>query len=492
MSWMKTLAGAYKQACDRYPGEKLMLVSDIDGTILDMRYLVVSVLQGYDKAHGTSFFTRLKLTDIHVHENDVGQLLEGLDIPQSDRDAVIAWYLDRRWRDDVILNSHRPFPGVLPMIRWFQLQPNTTVGLLTGRPEAIRDPTLISLNRAGEPHRVTFDDDVLMMNPGKWEEDVDNSKVSGLRRFREMGYHVFAVIDNEPHVLKALAEFEDDTELLLLHADTIFESRSSTMPLDIVRGKDYGLTELVAGENALPRRVQLVWHGVNDPANLQQFIASGVYWAEIDVRYDPSGELILRHDSFETTPVLPDEEWLVYANAVTELATCDVGIKFDIKGGPKVLDQVLASVANLDLPDDRLWFNANIEGIGEEGFRKINATHPSAILQCPIGWLTPLIEASPHEARRVLELLVSWGMNRFSVDWMTPSARETLETLAGWGYDVNFYGVPDLEGFLEAVVLLPCSVTSDFNFPQWNFYGRGSGENGRRITYKQDQVPDRA
>jgi hypothetical protein len=75
---------------------------------------------------------------------------------------------------------------------------------------------------------------------------------------------------------------------------------------------------------------------------------------------------------------------------------------------------------------------------------------------------------------------------------MSPSARETLETLASWGYDVNFYGVPDLEGFLEAVVLLPCSVTSDFNFPQWNFYGRGSGENGKRITYRQDQVPDRA
>jgi hypothetical protein len=206
-------------------------------------------------------------------------------------------------------------------------------------------------------------------------------------------------------------------------------------------------------------------------------------WAEIDVRYDPSGELILRHDSFETTPVRQDEEWLVYANAVTELANSEAGIKFDIKGGAKVLDQVLESVATLKLPDERLWFNADIQGIGEEGFRRIKATHPSAISQCPIGWLTPLIEAAPSEARRILELLVGWGMNRFSVDWMSPSAREIFETLAGWGYDVNFYGVPDLEGFLEAVVLLPCSVTSDFNFPQWNYYGRGSGQSGHRFTY---------
>jgi hypothetical protein len=487
---MKTLAESYQVACETYPGEKLMMVSDIDGTILDMRYLVVSVLQGYDQAHGTAFFTRLNVADIDVHENHVAQLLERLDISAADRDAVMAWYLDRRWRDDVIANNHRPYPGVLPMIRWFQLQPNTTVGLLSGRPEQFRGPTLVSLNRAGEPHKVTFDDDALIMNPGGWEQDVDTFKVAGLRRFRDMGYHVFAVIDNEPHVLKALADAEAETDLLLLHADTIFESRTSSMPRDIIQGNDYGLTDLITSEKSLPRDVQLVWHGVNDPVNLKEFIASGVDWAEIDVRYDPSGELILRHDSFETTPVLQDEEWLVYDSAVTELASSNVGIKFDIKGGQKVLDQVLESVATLKLPDERLWFNAEMQGIGEEGFRKIRATHPSAISQCPIGWLTPLIEGAPNEAHRILEMLVDWGMNRFSVDWTSPSAREIFETLASWGYDVNFYGAPDLEGFLEAVVLLPCSVTSDFNFPQWNYHGRGSGQSGHRFIYADETGTD--
>jgi hypothetical protein len=63
-----------------------------------------------------------------------------------------------------------------------------------------------------------------------------------------------------------------------------------------------------------------------------------------------------------------------------------------------------------------------------------------------------------------------------------------FETLSGWDYEVNFYGVPDLEGFLEAVVLLPGSVTSDFNFPQWNYYGRGSGESGHRYRYANGTV----
>ena len=62
------------------------------------------------------------------------------------------------------------------------------------------------------------------------------------------------------------------------------------------------------------------------------------------------------------------------------------------------------------------------------------------------------------------------------MNWEHANARAMFDKLAGWGYEVNFYGVLDLEGFLEAVVMLPTSVTSDFNFPRWNFYGRGSGQ----------------
>lgn len=490
MNWMKALAEAYHTACERYPDEKLMLVSDIDGTIIDMQYLVMSVLQAYDQAHGSRHFTRLALSDIYVHENSVEQLLERQHIPAVDRPMVMQWYLDRRWSEDVILDAHRPFPGVLPMIRWFQLQPNTTVGLLTGRPESLRAVTLRSLNSIGEAHRVVFDNDLLLMNKRGWEQDVESAKIAGLQRFHEMGYRVFAVIDNEPRMLEALAPEAAKQEVLLLHANTIFESPSSSMPGGVAEGRDYELTELVPGQEALPPEVQLVWHGVNDPANLRRFLASGVLWAEIDVRNDPSGELILRHDSFVTTPALPDEEWLIYNEAVAELAESGVGIKVDIKGRADVLDRVLKSVASLDMPDSRLWFNGELENIGEEGFRRIRALHPEAIVQCPVGWLSPLVEAAPDEAHRILELLVEWGVSRFSVNWENGDARAMLRRLAAWGYEVNFYGVLDLEGFLEAVVLLPSSVTSDFNFPQWNYYGRGAGVNGERFVYTNETVPD--
>ncbi len=51
--WMQALSAQFERACQHYPGERLMLLLDIDGTIIDMRHHVLSVLQSYDEAHGT-------------------------------------------------------------------------------------------------------------------------------------------------------------------------------------------------------------------------------------------------------------------------------------------------------------------------------------------------------------------------------------------------------------------------------------------------------
>lgn len=486
MTWMKELADCYLRVCVQYPGEPLMLVSDIDGTIIDMRYLVLSVLQSYDRARGTAYFTRLRPADVTVHENRVETLLERVAVPASERAAVMDWYLEQRWQEGTILRSHRPFPGAFPMMRWFQLQPNTSVGLLTGRPEKLRDATLKSLNRLGDPYRVRFSDELLLMNPGTWDQDVEVSKVTGLRHFQAAGYHVFAVIDNEPSILEALAPVAKETGMLLLHANTIFESQRVSVPRGTARGSGYHLTDLVPGEEALPARVQLVWHGVNDKHNLLQFIASDVFWAEVDVRRDSAGDFICRHDSFEITPPLPDEKWLTLNEVVAAVAKHDRGIKIDLKGGRDVLDRVLQIVADEGFTEDRLWFNGEIEATREEGFRRIRSEHPEAIVQCPISWLSPLITGAPAEAHKTLEMLTSWGISRFSINWGDDLARESFDELAGWDYEINFYGVPNLEAFLEAVLLLPSSVTSDFNFPQWHHYGHGSGKDGLHFTYAID------
>ena len=93
-----------------------------------------------------------------------------------------------------------------------------------------------------------------------------------------------------------------------------------------------------------------------------------------------------------------------------------------------------------------------------------------------------------EKAHEVLDTLRDWCINRFSLSWQPSDLkgadqREVFDRLDHWGYDINIYNVDDLEAFLHAVLLLPRSVTADYNFPQWHHYGRGSGRGGEEIDY---------
>ena len=56
-----------------------------------------------------------------------------------------------------------------------------------------------------------------------------------------------------------------------------------------------------------------------------------------------------------------------------------------------------------------------------------------------------------------------------------------------WGFNINLYDVPDLEAFLRAAFMLPRSLTADFNFPAWQYYGRSSGE--ERVDHHYELRP---
>ena len=55
-SWMTELAHHAEAMRRRYPEERLILLFDIDGTILDSRSTVLQLLRLYDWTHGTSHF----------------------------------------------------------------------------------------------------------------------------------------------------------------------------------------------------------------------------------------------------------------------------------------------------------------------------------------------------------------------------------------------------------------------------------------------------
>jgi hypothetical protein len=482
-NWMAELAHHHNKTRRQYPEDRLLILFDIDGTILDMRYMVLRVLQSFDREYNTRFFRKMQVVDIKVHENQVDRLLADLQIPSDKQGEILDWYNQHRWSSENILHSHNPLSGVLEVIRWFQLQPNTFVGLNTGRPESIRTDTLRSLNELGKEYKVQFAEELLHMNSSDWEQEVGNAKVAGVYYFQKAGYRVFAFIDNEPDNLKAVSKINPKQEILLLHANTIFESRRTSLPSHTVKGKTYDLTELIP-EKALPRHIQFVWHGVNDEVNLRQFLASDITWGECDVRLDPIGnELILRHDSFVENPLDLDEEWLSLDRLLERLCQTGKSVKLDLKAGGILVDKVLEFITKFCFEDVRLWFNGNVERLQEEGFRKLADAHPDSVLQCPVNFLAPLICSAPEKAKDILDMFTSWGANRFSIDWNTQNLRTFFDQTDEWGFEVNIYNVPDLEAFLQAVLLIPRSITSDFNFPKWHYYGRGSGQDSEQYEY---------
>jgi phosphoglycolate phosphatase-like HAD superfamily hydrolase len=481
--WMRSLAEHHARSRAASPDARLLIVFDIDGTILDMRHMVCHVLSSYDRAHGTDLFAGLCADDVDVHENQVLELLEARALAPTVREHVHRWYLDHRWEPAAVLEAHRPYRGVMEVIRWLQLQPSTYVGLNTGRPEMLRTETLRSLNALGREYRVRFDDDLLHMNPGAWEARVPAAKVDGVKAFIAAGYEVLAVVDNEPENIAALAAADPTGQILFLHAQTLYQSRRIATPRT-VEGDRYDLRALI-GERDLPQHVQIVWHGVNDPANLRQFLASPVRWGEIDVRRSPHGEIVLRHDPQDAPPSLVAEHRLQLDDCLEAFRRAGKAIKLDIKD-PTIVDDLLPRLQPSGLDDDDLWFNGRIDVVGEATFRRLAQAHPGAVLQCPVDFLGPLAVAVPSEAKQLLTLLTGWGIDRFSVSWANPHAHTLLDRLDEWGHDTNLYAVPDLEQFLRAVLLLPRSITADFNFPEWHYFGRGAGQHGLYHRYRLD------
>ncbi len=483
---MRRLATHYNRFRSEYPDDRLLIVFDIDGTILDMRYMVRHVLLSFDRANGSDWFHGLEADDISVHENQVDQMLRELALPAAVAERAYRWYLEQRWRSEAVLAAHRPYQGVLDVIRWFQIQPDTSVALNTGRPEHLREETLQSLNALGEEYRVEFSSELLHMNRRGWEEGVEATKVAALADFRRAGYRVFAVVDNEPDNIQAMADADTAGEILFLHAGTLYESARTPTPRT-VSGDSYDITALVS-EREIPHHVQLVWHGVNDEWNLRQFLASRVTWGECDLRVDPLGRLVLRHDSFDDTPWRSDERLLSLQELVDAFRDQGRGLKLDLKQPDDgVVKRALALIEGR-LDDDQLWFNGTLEALGEPGFRHLATAHPGAIVQCPIDFLAPIVFSAPARARDLLAMLREWGVNRLSIAWGTLHTRRLFDQLERWGHDVNIYAVPDLATFLQAALLLPRSLTADFNFPQWHYFGRGSGERLDHHTYSLDHT----
>lgn len=263
--WMTALASHYRQARMRHPHDRLLIVFDIDGTILDMRYRVLHMLQAYDREHQTQWFAHLTIADIASGENVITGLLIRLAVPDQVRESVQAWYDEHSRAEEAMAGADHPVDGVMQVIRWLQAQPNVFVALNSGRFEAQRDDTLRTLNKLGARHGARFQHRLGYFRSDTWQRSVPESKVHGLRQFQVLGYRPIAVLDNEPENLAAMAAYDHTKTMLLMHADTLYLSDHATLPARAVRGAVYNATKLAylamahipGAANARPRSLYL-------------------------------------------------------------------------------------------------------------------------------------------------------------------------------------------------------------------------------------------
>jgi len=233
----------------RYANRNLLIAFDIDGTILDMRFIILHVLKEFDRDHGTAYFKDIHISHIDFHEAHLKTLLERLSISYHDQRYILNYYENMFLSSLTIKHANKPYRGVFDIIKWFQAQPRTYVGLNTGRPESLRFKTLLSLNLLGREYGVWFRNDLLFMNKEGLDTKIPLIKIKGIKYFQSFNYKVFAFVDNEPENLKAISDIDKDNEILLLHADTIFKSSKSHLKGNSISGNDYEISRLIRPGN---------------------------------------------------------------------------------------------------------------------------------------------------------------------------------------------------------------------------------------------------
>ena len=471
-NWMKMLGDHYQQARSQFPQDKLLILFDIDGTVLDMRHLILHLLKAYDRANDCHHAAGLILEDIQVHENDITPLLNRMGLSKTEKGNLLDWFNEVVWSPLAVRVAHQPFQGVLEIIRWFQLQPNTYVGLNSGRSESLRSDTLQNLNRLGDAFKVQFSSNLVAMNSGaNTTEAIAAAKSLAISEYRRSGYRIVAMIDNEPANLAAIANSPGYDGFLLLHADTLFESQRSLLPNTSLTGSNYRLAEMIDADQVtteqLPGHVEFVFQGLEQVSAANQFLQGSIYWGEVSIQLGEQSLMPEISTSSDADSALIDgrELWMTLLRHV---ASCESshGLKIDLKQGGILLDKLLRDIRMVQLKQSQVWINAPMQRLQKRGFRKLRAALPNAILQCPVDSLETVICALPEQADQILSELQSWGIDRFSVDW-SKGGKALTEALQRRDYDVNIHSMPDLDSFLQASLLLPTSISSSFNSDQW-------------------------
>ena len=353
---------------------------------------------------------------------------------------------------------------IISVLRWFQIQKKITVGFVSRRSGIATSELVRDLQKYAKNHRFNIDSSLIFF-PEKAATDSEQQR-SLLEVCTERGYRLFAYLG-----LEKPANSSESLRYFNLNDIALDENITGD------QGAPHASLIHLITEEELPEEIEYCWHGINDHENLEKFLQSSVTWGEVDVRAHPvSNELITRHDSFSKSPAFPAEKILSLEDVLFRMYAEQKKVKIDFKQGGEVVDHTLEMLRTLGYFNESVWFHGDLPVLRISGFQKLFAVYPEAIVQTTIDQIAPFIALAPPLGRWLIRLFSDWGANRFLLTWKSRYKIQVMEKMERWGYPVNLYQIPNLEEFLKAVLLLPASITSDFNFPEWKYYGRGSGQ----------------
>ncbi|MBK6942024.1 MAG: hypothetical protein IPH13_17735 [Planctomycetes bacterium] len=437
-----------------------LVLFDIDGTILDMRALAAHRLAAFDRARGSAWFAGLSPEDASTEGAPLAALCARRAVPATVVEDLRTFLRSHAIESDSALAGHRPFRGVLDVIRWLTLQPGVEVGLNSSRLESRRTETLEALNALGREYRVTFGTERLSMRVDE-RTDPYSAKVAGLRRFRDAGFEIAAVIDDDPLAIEAMRGACRTEAVLFLLASQLLNTRRRVGP-GVVQGSHWDVTRL-APDLDLPRHVRLVWDGIDSDEAVDAFLGRPVHVAACTVRVDPSGRLVARRDSYDDTPWRPDERALPLERVADRVIGGKRGLRMRLALGADDLPRVFAALDRHAQDAEALWFSAPLERLRESGFRRLAEHFPRSTVDCPVDFVEPLVAAFPEAALEALDRLRAAGINCFSVSWAKSRQRALASQMLDWGLAVNVDDVRNFEDYLQAALLAPRSLTYAFS-----------------------------
>ncbi|MEZ4664074.1 MAG: hypothetical protein R2911_41610 [Caldilineaceae bacterium] len=460
-TWLTKLAQQYdKMRLENAHDQKILLL-DIDGTILDIRYAIYHLLRQYDRQHETDFFQTLNAAHIQSPLNSLPALFKNRRLARKNQRCVLEWVLEHLYNDATIHQYSQPHEGVFALIRWFQMQPNTRVALVTGRPESQRGATLMMLNALGEPHRVSFKNEWLFMQPNGWTSSVAMHKVEAVQQLQTRGFQILAMIDSEPENLAAIDAADSIKPFLLMHSDSLRFSDPQLLPRHATVGHHFDIVSVIKNRD-LPRQIQLVWAGIHNRDDMLAYLMSDIEWGEISLYPNPARDCLVLNTASRSSPTTHSStQELSMDEALHMLKMLDKSVKFKLNVDGRAISHLLELVKQHQFAQHKIWFDLHLDLMGPTWIQQVAAAFPDAIIQTHIGPNLSTLR-NPVELKSHLKKAESWGVNRFSLSYCQPGFRHTFIELSDSGFDLDIDGISNRKTFIDAVLLESSSITGDF------------------------------